>query len=143
MKPQYAHPLTRVRPDKPAACFNYSQSLSNRTTSQGHYNPEATNIYIYIYIYICIYMQAIYVYAGKLSANEASPQDAAAGCVEAMVLACIGCRNQPLTVSTSFTSGLSSTHCPSGLLVLSVWWQGNSFTSSGHWDEAYSIIDCC
>ena len=54
-------------------------------------------------------MQAIYVYAGKLSENEVSPQDAAAGFFEAMVLACIGCGNLPLTVSMSTTSSLQHT----------------------------------
>ena len=88
-------------------------------------------------------MQAIYVYTGNLSENEVSPQDAAAGFFEAMVLACIGCGNLPLTVSMSTTSSLSSTHCPSGLLVFSIWWHGNSFTSSEPWAEAYSVIDCC
>ena len=86
----------------------------------------------------------MYIYAGNLytficsmlSENEISPEDAAAGCVEAMVQACITCENLQLTASNSSMSGLSPNKGLSGLLVLSIWWQAKSFSTSGPWAEA-------
>ena len=64
-------------------------------------------------IYVYMYAGNLYIFiCSMLSENEVSSEDAAAGCVEAMVQACIACENLQLTASNSSMSGLSPIHRP-------------------------------